>query len=87
MWFLSRSKTNRSSSAVRRRSSYRPRFEPLEKRELLTAGALDTTFGSGGLVVKDYGQIDPNAARTLIPQNRVPSPEPESSTSPEGRGC
>jgi uncharacterized delta-60 repeat protein len=33
-----------------RRRSNRPRLESLEDRRLLTSGALDTTFGTGGLV-------------------------------------
>ena len=33
-----------------RRGSFRPRLECLEDRRLLTAGVLDPTFGSGGIV-------------------------------------
>ncbi len=33
----------------------RMKFEPLEQRHLLTAGALDPTFGDGGIVTTDIG--------------------------------
>ncbi|QDV39494.1 hypothetical protein [Tautonia plasticadhaerens] len=35
----------------RRRSACRPQSEPLEGRQLLSAGDLDLTFGTGGFVV------------------------------------
>ncbi len=34
-----------------RQTSFRPRLEPLEKRELLYAGALDQSFGFHGMVL------------------------------------
>src|ERR1700687_5062037 len=50
MWFLSARKAQRTSSARSRRGTFRPRLEALEDRCLLSAGALDPTFGSGGMV-------------------------------------
>jgi uncharacterized delta-60 repeat protein len=43
-------KTRRPSSTPSRLAAYRPQLEALEDRRLLSAGALDPTFGSGGLV-------------------------------------
>jgi uncharacterized delta-60 repeat protein len=48
MWpFTFRKARPRTSDRPRRRPSYRPRLEPLEDRCLLSAGALDPTFGAG----------------------------------------
>ena len=43
----------RSSVALARRNRRRPRIELLEGRTLLTAGALDTSFGGTGEVITD----------------------------------
>jgi uncharacterized delta-60 repeat protein len=48
MWFRSTTRTKRASSA--RQRYFRPQVQTLEDRCLLSAGALDTTFGSGGIV-------------------------------------
>jgi uncharacterized delta-60 repeat protein len=53
MWFLSRSKVRHQLSPSRQRERFRPRLEKLEDRCLLSAlsaGILDSSFGTGGLV-------------------------------------
>ncbi len=50
MWPFSPRKTRRPAASRPPRSFTRPRLEALEGRYLLSAGALDPTFGSGGLV-------------------------------------
>ena len=50
MWFLSARKARRSPAPRSQRGTFRPRLEALEDRCLLSAGALDPTFGSGGLL-------------------------------------
>src|SRR5207302_717913 len=44
-----------------RRGAFRPRLEALEDRCLLSASALDTTFGSGGLVTGPSAQVSDTA--------------------------
>jgi uncharacterized delta-60 repeat protein len=51
MWPFRSSKPRSTAAAARRRHSYRPRLEGLEDRCLLTAGALDPTFGNGARCV------------------------------------
>src|SRR5262245_18779290 len=46
---------------------YRPRLEALEYRCLLSAGALDPTFGSGGTVTTDFGKLDQANAVAIYP--------------------
>ena len=58
----SRSATHRSSS----RFTHWVQLEKLEDRCLLTAGALDTTFGTGGLVVTDLGSTFEHAYDMVI---------------------
>src|SRR5947209_1705845 len=50
MWFLS-SQTRRGSASRSQRGIFHPRLEALEDRCLLSAGALDTSFGNGGKVI------------------------------------
>jgi uncharacterized delta-60 repeat protein len=50
MWFLSKHDASRTPPVGPKRRAFCPRLEALEDRCLLSAGALDTTFGSGGLV-------------------------------------
>ena len=57
-----RSATHRSSS----RLTHWVQLEKLEDRCLLTAGALDTTFGTGGLVVTDLGSTFEHAYDMVI---------------------
>src|SRR5262245_10034422 len=55
MWFISPRKT-RPVKPVRHPLSHRPQLEMLEDRCLLSAGQLDTTFGSGGLVTTNFAK-------------------------------
>src|SRR5262249_48365346 len=50
MLFFSERKTPRTPPGCSARKPFRPRLDPLEDRCLLSAGALDPTFGSGGMV-------------------------------------
>ena len=50
MWFFSSRKNPRSKSAPARRPRTRPCLEMLEDRCVPSAGQLDPTFGSGGIV-------------------------------------
>src|SRR4051812_31579676 len=54
--FLRRSvsNANRRDARTCRRLSHNSRFENLETRLALTAGTLDTTFGTGGQVLTDF---------------------------------
>ena len=67
MWFLSSGKVRRTSSAGPKRGAFRPRLEVLEDRCLLSAGALDTTFGNNGLVTGPSSQ----ATYTALPATDV----------------
>jgi Domain of unknown function (DUF5122) beta-propeller len=58
-------KARRSASTRRRTAPYRPRLEVLENRCLLSAGALDSTFGSGGTVTTDFGRGSTDYANAL----------------------
>jgi uncharacterized delta-60 repeat protein len=51
MWFLSRNLSRPALTPL----SYRPQLERLEDRCLLSAGQLDTTFGSGGIATTAIG--------------------------------
>jgi uncharacterized delta-60 repeat protein len=51
MWFFLSPKTRRTPFARSQRGTFRPRLEALEDRCLLSAGALDPTFGTGGKVI------------------------------------
>ena len=50
MWFSFARKNRRNQPSRSRPNTFRPRLEALEDRCLLSAGALDPTFGNGGLV-------------------------------------
>jgi uncharacterized delta-60 repeat protein len=50
MWYLSALNTRRTPPPHSARNRFRPRLEALEDRCLLSGGALDPTFGSGGMV-------------------------------------
>jgi uncharacterized delta-60 repeat protein len=64
MWFRTPHK-RRSAAPARHRASHRPRLELLEDRCLLSAGQLDTTFGSGGIVTTLIG-TSANAYATAL---------------------
>jgi uncharacterized delta-60 repeat protein len=67
MWFLSARKARRTQTAHGSRGTLRPRFEALEDRCLLSAGALDPTFGSGGLAIGPLlGIIGSNAIAVVV---------------------
>src|SRR6266545_4324173 len=53
------------------KSLYRPRFEALEERTLLAAGALDASFGIGGLVSTDFGGSDGAVAAALQDDGKI----------------
>jgi uncharacterized delta-60 repeat protein len=48
---------NRTTPRTRTRRPFRPRLDALEDRFLLTAGALDTTFGNGGVVLTSFPPV------------------------------
>jgi uncharacterized delta-60 repeat protein len=50
MWFFPLRKTHRTAAARSARNTFRPRLDALEDRCLLSAGALDPTFGTAGMV-------------------------------------
>ncbi len=59
---------------VSRRPSFRPWLEPLEDRTLLNAGALDPTFGNGGVVVDQSALLSPfnwNSVLAVQPDGRI----------------
>jgi uncharacterized delta-60 repeat protein len=51
--------------------SRRPRLEVLEDRCLLNAGALDTTFGSGGIVTTSLTGEDTGRAMVIQPDGKI----------------
>src|SRR5262245_9420003 len=59
----------------RDRGKFRPRLERLEDRSVPSAGALDPTFGSGGLVVSTSNTSTANGAElyavALQPDGRI----------------
>jgi uncharacterized delta-60 repeat protein len=50
MWFLPARRNRRDRLGAARIVKFRPRLEALEDRSLPSAGALDPTFGTGGLI-------------------------------------
>src|SRR5437867_8075439 len=58
MWFFSWLRNRTVSREHRAASRFRPALEVTEDRCLLSAGALDTTFGTGGGVDTNLGTID-----------------------------
>jgi uncharacterized delta-60 repeat protein len=69
MWFLSARKS-RKTDLHSRRSAYRPQIESLEDRCLLSAGALDPTFGNGtGYVTTSTTAYGDAAHNALIQPN------------------
>jgi uncharacterized delta-60 repeat protein len=70
MWLI-KSKSKRGARSQSGRSTFQPRLEALEDRYLLSAGALDPTFGSGGTVTTSFGNINAKAqvnAQVLVIQ-------------------
>src|SRR5437899_10255879 len=69
MWLFSSRKTGRTPPARRRSPAYRPRLEPLDDRCLLSAGALDPTFGNGaGYVTTSLSNADDRIAWDVLLQ-------------------
>jgi uncharacterized delta-60 repeat protein len=69
MWPFSSRKTRRQPSGRTPRPSFRPRLEALEDRTLLSAGALDPSFGSGGTVTTALNQWSDEAWGVLLQPN------------------
>src|SRR5262245_49687801 len=68
---LTRAERPRRGTRTRRRTIPLS-FERLEDRRLLSAGALDPTFGSGGKVTTDFGGVLDQAASVVIqPDGKV----------------
>ncbi|HEV3085169.1 MAG TPA: hypothetical protein VGY66_35745, partial [Gemmataceae bacterium] len=64
-WLRGKDKRRAQRPALgRRRPAYRPSLESLEERALLAAGALDPTFGNGGLVITPLNYNASDAANT-----------------------
>src|SRR5262245_16717928 len=61
MWPFSSRKAHRAVSSRRRPAPYRPRLEALEDRYCPSGGALDPTFGTGGLVTTAIGSSSSHA--------------------------
>jgi uncharacterized delta-60 repeat protein len=68
MFSLATRKSCRSVPARNRSRTFRPRLEALEDRCLLNAGALDPTFGNGGIVQTPPipGSLDDEADRAFV---------------------
>jgi uncharacterized delta-60 repeat protein len=73
MWFFSSRKTPNVQRACRVPRSFRPRLEALEDRCLLSAGALDPTFGNGaGYVTTSPSNGNDSAFSALVqPDGKV----------------
>jgi uncharacterized delta-60 repeat protein len=69
MWFLFRRNTRQTKPVRRTPPTVRPRLEALEDRCLLSAGALDPTFGSGGVVTTSLSRGIDTAYAVLIQPN------------------
>ena len=70
MWFLSSRKNRRSNSAPARPRT-RPCLEMLEDRCVPSAGQLDPTFGSGGVVVTNVNPLDSFSHVVIQPDGKV----------------
>src|SRR5262245_37108628 len=68
MWLFS-SRRARRTAPVRRPSAYRPRLEALEDRCVPSAGTLDPTFGSGGIVTTALSNGNDTAYGVLLQPN------------------
>jgi uncharacterized delta-60 repeat protein len=69
MWFGLSRKPRPASPARSRRSSASPWLEVLEDRSLLSAGALDPSFGSGGIVTTALTNYNDTAYGVLLQPN------------------
>src|SRR5262245_35534549 len=66
MWPITLDRKTRSVARYRPALTARPQLERLEDRCLMTAGQLDTTFGSGGSVVTAVGPGNDHAEAVRI---------------------
>jgi uncharacterized delta-60 repeat protein len=69
MWSLFRRKARQKKPIRRTPNSVRPRLEALEDRCLLSSGALDPTFGSGGTVTTELSKADSYGHGVLLQPN------------------
>jgi uncharacterized delta-60 repeat protein len=69
MWYFSSRKPRPETSIRPLRRSYRLHLEGLEDRCLLSSGALDPTFGSGGIVTTSLNRYDDFAHGVLLQSN------------------
>lgn len=70
MWFLFRHNSRHTKSVRRTPSTIRPRLEVLEDRCLMSAGALDPTFGNGaGYVTSSLTNSNDTGGSTVIEPN------------------
>jgi uncharacterized delta-60 repeat protein len=69
MWFRSARKIRHSQSARRLPSAFRPQVEALEDRCLLSSGALDPSFGSGGTVTTSLTRDGDDVAHGILLQS------------------
>ncbi len=69
MWFSLARKTRRNQTTRSRPNSFRPQFDALEDRCLMSAGALDPTFGSGGIV--SGGPVAYGTVNVLQPNGKI----------------
>ncbi len=67
--FFTRNRKRPQSRGSSRRPSFRPRLEELEDRCLLSAGALDPTFGNGGIVTTSLTKNNDSASGVLLQSN------------------
>src|SRR5689334_7651431 len=63
---LSSPRTQRSQRGNFRRVHSQPSLEVLEDRQLLAAGALDPSFGTNGIVIRDHGTVADGAQAVAI---------------------
>src|SRR5262249_54947341 len=69
--FLRRKISRPSTTARNNRNTFRPRLEALEDRWMLSAGALDPTFGSGGTVTTSFNAGANAGAIALQPDGKI----------------
>ncbi len=69
MWFLAPRKSRRLASFAR--AAYRPRLEALEDRCVPSAGDLDPSFGSGGIVTTPIGTDSPAYSLAIQPDGKI----------------